>query len=214
MQVELIYSELENVKEFIKRMDAEGYQRDSRNGGLSHRNKKQIQINQFYGKCAELAVKNWFLKNNIPISDVDFSVSGRGEFDNGVDLTINNKISIDVKSSKFFSKFLMLEAENFQISQNQIRYVNNPNGDLPDFFIAVKVKPESDNLLNTSSVTCDIVGYLKKSRLEQAIFDPDKKFFYEREEYIPGTHTPLDAPNYIFEYSSLPNIEDILKIIK
>lgn len=110
-------------------------------GSDINRSDKEIFLNDIQGKLAEIAVRKDIL-NQFPNSkingDIDFSVYGRGEWDN-YDLVINGKY-LNIKSIKHFAMMLMVECERYN-EKGEFYYTNTDNKKIiNDYYILVKIK--------------------------------------------------------------------------
>ncbi len=126
----------------------EGRHRAHRSGGKELRTPIEIFKNTLQGKIAEIVLYNYFLDNGIKCQDVDYSVSGKGSWDD-TDLGYKN-IKISVKSAAYFSNLLLLETKDWDTNGRYIPNINNPDvADIYDYFILVRIKP------STNSLFCD-----------------------------------------------------------
>lgn len=105
----------------------------------------EIFRDDFRGKLGEIAVRN-YVKDNINDviinTELDFTVSGRGQWDI-TDLVVNNK-AINVKSIKQGSRFLLVETDRYDEFGNY-RYNNNDGEAVPlDYYVLVRVTVEPD----------------------------------------------------------------------
>lgn len=121
----------------------EGSHRDHRSGGTAHRKLGEIFANTFQGKAVECAVSGFLAQNRIE-TEVDFSVSGLGQWDSG-DLCVGDKV-ISVKSAKYFSNLLLLEANDWD-RDGLYRPGNGFSSSRHDFFVMGRLCPDIASLM-------------------------------------------------------------------
>lgn len=186
---------LENAFNFAYDMSfGSGHHRAHRSGGQQNRSKIEIFRNTFQGKLAEIVVFHFFKEKEIIFNDVDYSVTGKGNWDDS-DL-IFKEIKISVKSAAFFSNLLLLETKDWDDKAN---YIPNLNAEETtknyDYHILVRIKPNTNSLFNDS---------IDKKSLEDEI--KSKQWYYD----IPGccsnnTLKHIIQNNYILPQNSLLN---------
>lgn len=205
----------------------EGFHRDSRSGGVSHRKPGEIFASTFQGKLAECAVYNLLhhFKNK---SEIDFNIYGKGVWDDA-DLFVNNK-TISIKSSKSFSQLFLLETEDWD---EYGRYLPNAESGHTayDYFIFVRIAPsvvdllkknqllyshdvirdDLFNIIDSEEWSYEISGYLTKDDLVNVIHS---KHIIHRGEYLNTINTKMDADNYYVLLHDLRNIHDLIKEVK
>jgi len=170
-------------------------QREYRSGGTQFRNLSMIQSDTQRGKVGEIVSKRFLEQSPFEIKEIklDFDIYPRGEWDKQ-DFTLGGK-SISIKSVKWFSNWLLIETKDIQ------------RGDIYDFYILVTISKDFRS--------GTIKGYATKNDIV-AINDKTQRL--KKNEYIPGTQTKLDAPNYARHSKDLRNSiedwEDFVKIIK
>ncbi|MGT2755513.1 hypothetical protein [Streptococcus ovis] len=117
----------------------------------------EIFVNTFQGKLSEVAVHKYCLDNNFECSNVDFTV-GQLEFWDNIDLVINKK-NVSVKSTKGFSRFLLLEVKNYD-EQGNYKYPYN-KGFVVDSYLLCRVQGE--NCYFTNNIE-SVEGIFKQKR--------------------------------------------------
>lgn len=177
-----------------------GQHRDHRSGGRLVRDANEIHDDVVTGKIGEFAVYNFLIDAGVEVlSEPNLDVYGLTIWDVGTDLSIRTpegKIwQVDVKSTQYYSKNLMLESDNWRIdsSNNLIRY-GTETADIPDYWIGVNVDPEINK--------ARIYGYLSKGKLKREVREVHGEHFWAKDSPIPGTsgNVLLDANNYIWSY--------------
>jgi len=143
-------TDIENAFNFAYEMAlGEGHHRRHRSGGNESRIPINIFKNTLQGKLAEIVVYNCFINNKVICDPVDFSISGEGIWDDS-DLIINDK-KISIKSAVFFSNLLLLEKADWDSNGYYIPNYSAPDlTDKYDYFILVRIKPNTNSLFNKS----------------------------------------------------------------
>jgi hypothetical protein len=125
-----------------------GHHRNHRTGGQINRKKGELFSNTFQGKLSEIVLYDLFLSKGINTSEPDYSVNGKGIWDD-VDLIINNK-KINIKSAAFFSNLLLLETKDWNENAEYLPNKNISSSSNYDYFILVRIKPDIKNILTTN----------------------------------------------------------------
>ena len=165
--------------------DSSKTQRENRSGGTLKRNLSQIRDDTLRGKVGETILKN-FLEQapfNVEGISLDFEVYPRGIWDK-VDINLNNR-NISIKSSKWFSKWLLLESKDIE------------RGDTYDYYILILI----DRDLKSGVVK----GFVDKDKI---INRNEQTLLLKKGEFIPNTSTPLDADNHARHVDNLRNTEE------
>lgn len=147
-------------------------QREYRSGGSQIRAVQQIEEDTLRGKVGELIVKKFFDNNGILVK-LDFNIYPRGKWDEA-DIKING-YTVAIKTSKYFARWLLLETKDLEREDA-----------IFDYYIFVKVDKDLHGGIVSGYITKDIVLDKKDSN----------NYWLKKGELIPGTTTPLDAPNY------------------
>ena len=186
---------INKAKMFASNMtfNKEGEHRENRSGGTLKRNQKEIFINTFRGKLAEIAFYEFFKdKKNIIISEPDFETYKKGRWDE-LDFTLNNH-KINVKSSTHFSNLLLLEKSDWNLDAQYIPNISKTTKSY-DFFFFIRVHA-SDN-----TFPFDIPGYITNRDLKTII---SEKQFVLKGDFLGSKR--LDADNYYVQADDLRRI--------
>ncbi len=180
--IKITDDEFEKCKKFAD--ESAKTQRGNRSGGSVTRNENQISSDTLRGKIGEIAVKKFLEQDPLDISDtsLDFGIYPRGIWDEH-DLKIYGK-TFSIKSSKHFSKYLLLETKDIG------------RGSIFDYYVLV--------LVNAEYKTGEIVGFVSKDEMEQI---SDKTLDLKKGQCIPNTKVPLDADNHARHKDHLHNSE-------
>ena len=165
-------------------------QREHRSGGTQFRSVVQIESDTLRGKVAEVIIKNFLAQEPFNVSDIllDFDIYPRGKLDEQ-DFTLNCK-RISIKSAKWFSKWLLLEAKDIN---RQYVY---------DYYILITIAEDYKS--------GTVQGFASKEELDDV-----KTLKLNKGELIPNTHTVLDADNYARHTRDLHNtLDDWNKLIE
>lgn len=122
----------------------EGHHRNHRTGGLSRRKKGEVFCNTFQGKLAEIVLHNLFQSYSLKVDEVDFSIHGKGTWDD-CDLKVNGK-RINIKSAASFANLLLLEAQDWDENGNYLPNALAGENSQYDYFILVRFKPDVKSL--------------------------------------------------------------------
>jgi len=133
--------------------------------------------NTLQGKLGEIAFKKYIDITEFNSSNLDFKVYPRGQWDNGVDMYLNN-LSIDIKSVKYISKWFLLEVNKVDSINSQV-------------FIITSVRD-----YNGSGVYVDLKGFCSKKNILS-------KPVLRKGEFIPNTNCELKTDNYSMLISDL-----------
>lgn len=173
--------ELKKCKNFAEKSSKT--QREYRSGGSQFRNIYKIYYDTLRGKVGEVTAKKFLEQPPLNVEGIklDFGIYPRGKWDDK-DIVINGK-NIDVKSAKWFSKWLLLEEKDLK------------RGDISDYYIL--------SLVSKDYSSANIAGYAEKSMLIGANNQNTLKL--KKGENIPNTQTILDADNYAIKKEDLLN---------
>jgi len=159
-------------------------QRENRSGGTLIRNYDQIKENTLRGKVGETFVKKFLEQRGLELKGIklDFDVYPRGKWDE-TDIKLNGK-TLSIKSSKWFSKWLLLESKDIL------------RGDIDDYYIFVLVDQDFKS------------GEIKGFATQDEIIKPNAKtYLLQKGDNIPLTTTELDADNHARHSDDLDNSE-------
>jgi len=148
-------------------------QRENRSGGTEKRDIPKIKGDTLRGKVGEVILKNFLEQEPFNFKDItlDFEVYPRGVWDK-TDIKINGK-NISIKSSKWYSKWLLLESKDIL------------RGEVSDYYVLV--------LIERDMKKGDVKGFAWK---EEIINENEKTLLLKKGELIPNTNTSLDADNH------------------
>ncbi len=170
--------------------------RKYRSGGSAVRSVSQTEKDILQGKVAEILVKNYLESLGVADISLDFENYGAGVWDDA-DI-IKSEKSISIKSSKHYSRWLLLETKDIK------------RGDVYDYYIFVTID------LRSTLPSGEIKGFIDKKTL---LSDDSIVLHLQKGEIVPRTSTRLDASNYAVHSNNLSNREadwraliDILKI--
>lgn len=181
--IKITDDEFDRCKKFAG--DSAESQREHRSGGTTTRAYEQIVGDTLRGKLGEVAIKKFLEQDPLNISDIslDFKIYPRGKWDEQ-DLKIHGK-TFSVKSSKHFSKYLLLETKDLE------------RGSVFDYYVLV--------LVDTEQKTGKIVGFVSKEEMEKST---DETLDLKKGQCIPNTPVPLDADNHARHKDHLHNSEE------
>lgn len=186
-------SGINKAKDFAKNMTAKqlGEHRENRTGGSHKRSSKEIFINAFQGKLAEVAFYEYFMNKDLQINQPDFETYPRGQWDS-FDFLINNK-KINVKSTKHFGNLMLLEEGDWN---NNAEYIPNiaTNNHIYDLFVLIRI--------DTRTNKYDMPGFITRSDLIKII---EKKHLIKKGQLLNG-RIPMDANNYYIQTGDMRNI--------
>jgi len=200
-----------------------GHHRNHRSGGKIQRSEKEIFVNAFQGKLAEVLLYNCLVENGIKCNEPDFNIYGKGKWDD-VDIEANGKL-LCIKSAAFFSNLLLLEAKDWD---NEGKYI--PNCGIPyahqayDYFLLIRVKPdiksifqdwEDDKTIILSKILSfkfyyDIAGWCTINTLIYII----KNEYYLPKHSLLNGKVLMDAHNYYIQAGNLKNIDELIEKLK
>tara|TARA_R110001606_G_scaffold393429_1_gene563329 strand:+ start:56 stop:787 length:732 start_codon:yes stop_codon:yes gene_type:complete len=211
---------LENTFNFAYEMAfGKGHHRPHRSGGNELRTPIEIFKNTFQGKLAEIVVYDFFMENKIICDKIDYSVTGKGTWDD-CDLSVND-CKISIKSAAFFSNLLLLETADWDINGNYIPKSNNNDfTNKYDYFIFVRIKPNTNSLFKNNSEKeilrqevnlrnwyFDIAGCCSLETLKYVI---KNKYILPKNSLLNGK-TKMDAENYYIQAGNLINAKILIK---
>jgi len=179
---ELTEKEFQQCDEFAN--NSSKSQREHRSGGTFIRNYNQIKENTLRGKVGETIVKKFLEQKGLEINSIklDFDIYPRGKWDE-TDIKLNGK-TLSIKSSKWFSRWLLLESKDIL------------RGDVDDYYILV--------LVDRDFKSGEIKGFATK---DEIIKPNGKTLILKKGENIPLTTTTLDADNHARNFNDLDNSE-------
>ena len=182
----------------------------------------EIFKNTLQGKIAEILLYNYFLNNGIKCKDVDYSVSGKGSWDD-TDLVYKN-LKISVKSAAFYSNLLLLETKDWDTNGRYIPNIDNPDvADIYDYFILVRIKPNTNSLFNGSTDKKTLKKQIESNKWYYDITGccslTTLKFIIQNNYILPQNallngKIKMDAENYYIQSGYLKSIRSLLNILK
>tara|TARA_B100000795_G_scaffold93635_1_gene68528 strand:- start:8212 stop:8898 length:687 start_codon:yes stop_codon:yes gene_type:complete len=185
---------INKAKEFANNMTIlqKGEHREHRTGGSYFRSSKEIFINAFQGKLAEVAFHEFFRDQDFQINEPDFETYPKGQWDS-FDFLIDNK-KINVKSTKHFGNLMLLEEGDWN---NNAEYIPNisSNNHIYDLFVLIRIDSKTNKY--------DIPGFITRSDLLQII---QKKHIIKKNQLLNG-RIPMDANNYYVQAGDLRDIK-------
>lgn len=200
----------------------DGHHRAHRSGGNELRSPLDIFKNTFQGKIAESVLYNYLLDNDIICESVDYSVYGKGSWDDA-DLVYKN-IKISVKSAAHFSNLLLLETKDWDSEGRYIPNINNPDvADIYDYFVLVRIKPNTNSLFNgptdEKSLKKEIVSNKWYYDIAGCCSLKTLKFIIRNNYVLPqqsllNGKIEMDAENYYIQSGDLKGIDELLNILK
>lgn len=135
MKVNLTLSVADVVQAYEFARDMKGHHNDNL---VRQRGDRQIFIDDFRGKLAEIALKRYLERNMHIVGDIDFEIYNRGEWDKN-DLIIDDNKNISVKSSGLKANYLMIETHRFN-SDGTYSYRNHDGGEIKvDYYAFLNV---------------------------------------------------------------------------
>ncbi len=158
--------------------------RKYRSGGSVVRSVSQTEKDIFQGKVAEIIVKEYLEFLGVENIALDFENYGAGVWDDA-DI-IKSEKSISIKSSKHYSRWLLLETKDIK------------RGDVYDYYIFVTID------LRNHLPSGEIRGYIDKETL---LSNDSIVLHLQKGEEIPKTSTRLDASNYAVHSNNLFSLE-------
>lgn len=198
-----------------------GHHRSHRSGGQVSRSQIDIFKNTLQGKLAEVVLYNFFKEKDIELNDVDYSISGKGDWDD-TDLTFG-EIKISVKSAAFFSNLLLLETKDWDDEANYIPNLDqNSTTKNYDYHILVRIKPNTNSLFNdlidkksledeikSNKWYYDIPGCCSNNTLKHII---QNNYVLPQNSLLNGI-VKMDAENYYIQSGDLKNISELIKTL-
>lgn len=203
----------------------EGHHRSNRTGGTTVRPKGEKFCNTFQGKLAEIVIHDHFENIGIEVSELDFGIYGKGEWDD-CDLIANGK-KINIKSAAAFSNLLLLETKDWDARGRYVPDLISGKETIYDYFIFVRFKPDIKSIFSTKGVFSSNLD-LEKETVEQIIlgitwfFDVggcinnesltkivEAGCIIPQGAYLNGT-TRMDASNYYAQTGDMANIEALI----
>jgi hypothetical protein len=199
-----------------------GYHREHRTGGEDFRKPIEIFRNTFQGKIAEGVFYNYLNENNIICDKVDYSIHGKGIWDD-TDIQYKNK-KISIKSAAFFSNLLLLESEDWDSEGRYLpNLINNEGADFYDFFVLIRIKPNTNSLFKGSISKKDLKHEIDAHEwyydIPGCCSNRTLKFIIQNNYILPKNallngRTKMDAENYYIQCSDLKKISELINILK
>ena len=187
---------INKARDFASKMTSKqiGEHREYRTGGSHFRSTKEIFINAFQGKLAEVAFYEYFKDKYLQINEPDFETYPKGQWDN-FDFVINNK-KINVKSTKHFGNLMLLEQGDWNNSAEYIPNIGS-NNHIYDLFVLLRIDSRINNY--------DIPGFITRNDLMHII---QKQHIIKKGQMLNGK-IPMDANNYYVQAGDMRNINTI-----
>tara|TARA_Y100001970_G_C14145791_1_gene809734 strand:+ start:40 stop:726 length:687 start_codon:yes stop_codon:yes gene_type:complete len=187
---------INKARDFASKMTSKqiGEHRERRTGGSHFRSTKEIFINAFQGKLAEVAFYEYFKDKYLQINEPDFETYPKGQWDN-FDFVINNK-KINVKSTKHFGNLMLLEQGDWNNSAEYIPNIGS-NNHIYDLFVLLRIDSRINNY--------DIPGFITRNDLMHII---QKQHIIKKGQMLNGK-IPMDANNYYVQAGDMRNINTI-----
>ena len=186
---------INKARDFANKMSSgqQGEHREYRTGGSHFRSPKEIFINAFQGKLAEVAFYEYFKDKDLQINEPDFETYPKGQWDS-FDFLINNK-KINVKSTKHYGNLMLLEEGDWNSNAEYIPNIST-NNHIYDLFVLLRI----DSVTNKY----DIPGFVTRSNLLQII---QNEHIIKKGQLLNG-RIPMDANNYHVQAGDLSNINN------
>ena len=181
------------ARDFAKNMTTKqlGEHREYRTGGSHYRSSKEIFINAFQGKLAEVAFYEFFMDKDFQINQPDFETYPKGKWES-YDFLINNK-KINVKSTKHFGNLMLLEAGDWNDNAEYIPNIDT-NNHIYELFVLIRIDSRTNKY--------DIPGFITRPDLIKII---EKKHIIKKGQLLNG-RIPMDANNYYVQAGDMRNI--------
>lgn len=205
-----------------------GHHRNYRSGGQNSRPNGEKFCNVFQGKLAEIVLHEYFSKNNLNCSDLDFRIMGERLWDN-TDLNVNDK-HINIKSTAFFSNLFLLEQKDWNDGGQYVPNIETQNTNHFDYFVLVRLKPDvksvirKDNFFNSKEIEknvlinilkgqnwqYDLPGFISHSDLVEDIIP--RKHILPQNSLLNGL-VKMDASNYYVQVGDMRSITQLLVLL-
>ncbi len=199
-----------------------GHHRNHRTGGQELRAPVEIFRNTFQGKIAEGVFYNYLSENDIHCDKVDYSIHGKGVWDD-TDIVYKEK-KISIKSAAFFSNLLLLESQDWDSEGRYLpNLLNNEGTDFYNYFVLVRIKPNTNSLfkgaiskqelrneIDSNKWYYDIPGCCSNITLKFII---KNNYILPKNSFLNGK-TRMDAENYYVQCAELKNITQLINILK
>jgi hypothetical protein len=199
-----------------------GHHRNHRTGGQELRAPVEIFRNTLQGKIAEGVFYNYLSKNGIRCDKVDYSIHGKGVWDD-TDIVYKEK-KISIKSAAFFSNLLLLESQDWDSEGRYLPNILNSEGaDFYDYFVLIRIKPNTTPLFKGSISKQDLRNEIDSNKwyydIPGCCSDRTLKFIIESNYILPKNSflngkTRMDAENYYIQCDDLKNITQLINILK
>jgi hypothetical protein len=185
-------------------------QRPNRSGGAERRNIETMFNNSLQGKMAEFAVRRVLLSTHERIdscSEVDVTVTPRGEYDPGFDLeaitTDGDALRFNVKSVPVYSRLALLEKDDYRTGH----YAHSK--ETCDYLCLVHIDRSGPEIVaEVSFKKWEQVEKLIKNQLESLTFLP-KGIHFKLGENSKGAYA--DASNFYIHQSTFSPFIDVRK---
>jgi hypothetical protein len=199
-----------------------GHHRKHRTGGQELRAPVEIFRNTFQGKMAEGIFYNYLIENNIHCDKVDYSIHGKGVWDD-TDIVYKEK-KISIKSAAFFSDLLLLESQDWDSEGRYLPNLENKERTyVYDYFVLIRIKPNTNSLfkgaiskqdlrheIDSNTWYYDIPGCCSNLTLKFII---NNNYTLPKNSFLNGS-TRMDAENYYIQCVDLKNITQLINILK
>lgn len=204
---------------------ADGHHRNYRSGGLAHRTSAEIFRDTMQGKTAEIAFASELAHRRIN-STVDYSVSGRGNWDIS-DFEIAG-LKIAIKSTKHFGQLLLLEKKDWAAPSLYLPGDGTQTDSSYDAVALVRLKIDATSFIPRDAQGDEVVSRIR-SALESFDWEYDIPGYIDQEfmnelfssqEYIIkqgevlGISTSMDADNYYCQAGELKLVTGLFETIK
>jgi len=171
----LLERHLEECLNFAQEMAfGSGYHQAASFAGKGNlRPPRQIFRDTLQGKLAEIAIHTYLYRNQIATDQYpDFSIWGKGIWEDS-DFTLQNgRFRVSVKSTKHFGNLLMLESNRYN---QKGFYLESVDCQLPiqhDFIFLVRVKGidhQIKQVYQLSEIACQVTGFLTHADFQHII---------------------------------------------
>lgn len=185
-----------------------GYHRSNSTGSDVKRKPSEIFASVFQGKLAECALQEYLTAVGVKVSDVDFTVGGKGTWDSYDLLSFEN--AIQVKSSKDYMQMLLLNKNDYD-EEGKYIYSNNEEYAAPDYFVFSRVRPNINWIVKKSDLP--LRQLVSKQDVEKLVYpcnwsvdltgfinhDEFKDYVIKDEQYVNKNDT-VDSLNLFDDY--------------
>jgi len=203
-----------------------GHHRSKRSGGQVSRRRTELFANTFQGKLAELITFEALKFAGVnELSEPDFSIHGKGIWDDS-DLICGN-YKINIKSAGSFSNLLLLEQKDWNSKGEYVPNLKNKSAKLYDFFVVVRLSPDIKEIFKKNNFSetqklekVDLVNLIKQ---QEWFYDfggvatlKTFKYIIENEYILPQNSLlngkiKMDASNYYMQCGNLKGFEFLIE---